>query len=156
MVAGLAALAGVGGFFTVDALGSWRDSASAFAAIRDRSPESYIGHYMCAKVEDASGDAAGAHAEYATAIALVPHNAALLYMAGANALRLHDEAEARMLIGRAVTLEPAHARARTALIGLVLRDGDTAQARVLLRPGLSLDSTQRAWRRQLAALDSRP
>ena len=156
MVAGIGALAGVGAFFTVDALGSWRNSASAFAAIRDRSPDSYIGHYMCAKVADAAGDATGARTEYAMAVTLAPHNAALLYMAGANALRLHDEPEARRLIGRAVTLEPEHARARTALVGLVLRDGDSAQARALLRTGLALDSTQRSWRIQLAKLEGQP
>ena len=72
LMAGMGLLAGLGAVFTIGSLSSWRDSPTAFAAIRDRSPTSYIGHFMMAKVEDASGDAAGAHAEYAIAIALCP------------------------------------------------------------------------------------
>ncbi len=155
VVAGIGVLAGMGAVFTIGALGSWRDSPTAFAAIRDRSPTSYIGHFMVAKVEDASGDAARAHAEYAIAVALVPHHASLLYMAGANAMRVHDPTEARALLTRALTLEPNAARARTALVGVVLRDGDTASARGLLRDGLALDPSQRTWQDQLRALGVR-
>jgi Tfp pilus assembly protein PilF len=153
-VTGFAALWAFSVWFTVDSLGSWLDSPTAFAAIRDRSPTSYVGHYMCAKVEDAAGQVARARDEYAIAVALVPHNADILFMAGANAERTHDDARARELMTQAVTLEPDRARARTALVGVLLRQADTAGARALLQSGLALDSTQRGWRDRLAQLDA--
>jgi protein O-mannosyl-transferase len=155
VVAGMGAVSALGIWFTIDSLGRWLDSPTAFAAIRDRSPTSYVGHYMCAKVEDAAGETARAQAEYATAVALVPHNADILFMAGANAERAHDQERARELLTRAVTLEPDRSRARTALIGVALHQADTAAARTLLEAGLALDSTQRVWRDQLAKLGRR-
>jgi hypothetical protein len=136
VVGGLGAVAAVGAVLAIEAQGAWRDSPTAFVAIRDRSPSSYVGHYMVAEARDAAGDAAGAALEYAAAVALTPHHAPLLYMAGANALRQRDTATAFTLISRAVALRPDGARARTALVGLDLRRGDTAAARVLLQDGL--------------------
>jgi hypothetical protein len=152
VVAGAGALAAMGAAIAVRAVGAWRDTPTAFAAIRDRSPTSYVGHFMCAEARDAAGDPRGARDEYAAAIALTPHHAPLLYMAAANALRLRDTAAARALLARAVTLEPDPPRPRTALIALYLDHGDTVAARQLLRDGLARDSTQRQWRSELQGL----
>jgi protein O-mannosyl-transferase len=156
VMAGAGALAAIGGAIgaaiAVRASAVWRDTPTAFAAIRDRSPTSYVGHFMCAEAKDATGDPRGARAEYAAAIALTPHHAPLLYMAAANALRLHDTAAARMLLARAVALRPDPPRPRTALIALDLEHGDTVAARQLLRDGLARDSTQRQWRSELQGL----
>jgi hypothetical protein len=152
IVAGAALVTAMGAVFTVQSLSAWHDSRAAFDAIRDRSPTSFIGHYMVAKARDVDGDPAGAQVEYARAVALTPHNAALLYMAGANALRLRDTDQAMTLIGRAVALDPTRARARTALAGLTLARGDTAGAVALLHEGIALDSTQRTWKAMLGGL----
>jgi hypothetical protein len=151
-VAGALAVAAVGTYFTVDSLGAWHDSRSAFVAIRDRSPTSFIGHYMVAKVYDVDGHAAAAHAEYQEAMALTPHNAPLLFMAGSNEVRLHDTTAAINLIGQSLALSPTGARARTALATLTLIRGDTASAIRLLQDGLALDSTQRTWRGMVGQL----
>jgi protein O-mannosyl-transferase len=151
-VALAAVVTAAGTMFTVASLGAWHDSRSAFIAIRDRSPTSFIGHYMVAKVYDVDGDPAAAHLEYARALALTPHNSPLLYMAGANDFRLHDTTAAIDLITQSVALGPTHARARTALATLKLERGDTATAVRLLREGLALDSTQRTWRAMLEGL----
>jgi len=138
--------------FTERSLSAWRDSPSAFAAIRDRSPTSYVGHYTSAEVRDNAGDGPGAQREYAIAVSLTPHNPAVLYMAAANDIRMRDTAAALTLLTRSLALRPGGARTRTALIGLDLRRGDTAAARSLLRDGVALDSTARIWRAQLAKL----
>ncbi len=151
-VAGAALIMATGAVFTVSSLGAWRDSQTAFTAIRDRSPASFIGHYMVAKVEDSQGDAQAAGIEYAHALALTPHNAPLLYMAGANALRRRDTTAAFALLSRSVTLGPTSARARTALATLTLTLGDTATAIRLLRAGLALDPTERVWQMELRHL----
>jgi len=148
-VAGAVAVTALGTVFTVNSLGAWHDSRSAFVAIRDRSPTSFIGHYMVAKVLDVDGNPQAAHLEYQRAIALTPHNAPLLFMAGANEVRLRDTTAAIDLIAQALTLGPNRARARTALATLTLGRGDTATAVRLLRDGLALDSTQRTWRGML-------
>jgi hypothetical protein len=136
-------------WFTEGSLGSWKDSPAAFAAIRERSPSSYLGHFTMAELRDRANDPLGAQREYAIAAGLTPHNAAVLYMAAANAIRLRDTTRALGLLTRAVALRPDGARTRTALVGLELRRGDTASARVQLRDGLAIDSTQRAWREEL-------
>lgn len=156
LVLGAGLVTTTGAVFAVQSLGSWRDSRTAFVAIRDRSPESFIGHYMVAKVVDADGDAAGAGVEYARAVALTPHHAALLYMAGANALRRRDTAAAFAMISRSVALGPRSARARTALVTLTLLRGDTTSAIRLLRQGLALDPTERVWAGMLGGLRPTP
>lgn len=155
IVASVVALTALGAAFAVMAEGAWRDSPTAFAAIRDRSPTSYVGHYMWARLLDMEGDPHNAEREYAAALALTPHHPGLLYMAAGNALRLGDTAGAYALLTRAVTLGPDRARARTALVGLALRRADTTAAASLLRDGLARDSTQRGWRRMLNCLEKR-
>ncbi len=149
MVGASAALAAIGLVFMENSLGAWRDSPTAFAAIRDRSPTSYVGHYTSAEVRDLAGDPRGAQREYAIAVGLTPHNPAVLYMAAANAFRMGDTSRAIAWLTQAVVLRPTGARARTALIGLDLRRGDTVTARTLLRDGVTLDSTQREWQAEL-------
>src|SRR5579883_550963 len=127
-------------------------AVTAVTAIGDRSPSSFIGHYMCAEAADDSGHVAAAGVEYAAAVALAPHHASLLYRAGANALRRQDTALAHTLLARAVGLDPGHIRARAALAALDLRAGDTTTAVSLLRDGLARDSTQRTWRIALHTL----
>jgi hypothetical protein len=134
---------------TEGSLGSWKDSPAAFAAIRERSPSSYLGHFTMAELRDRANDPLGAQREYAIAAGLTPHNAAVLYMAAANAIRLRDTTRALGLLTRAVTLRPDGARTRTALVGLELRRGDTASARTQLRDGLAIDSAQHVWREEL-------
>jgi protein O-mannosyl-transferase len=151
-VMGAAAMTAMGAMFTMASLGAWHDSRTAFVAIRDRSPDSFIGHYMVAKVYDSEGDKIGAATEYGRALALTPHNAPLLYMAGASALRRRDTATAVKLITRSVALGPTSARARTALAALDLVRGDTLAAIQLLRAGLALDPTVRVWRDMLHTL----
>lgn len=152
VVSGLGATAAVGAVLAVEAQSAWRDSPAAFEAIRERSPQSYVGHYMVAEARDAAGDAGGASREYAVAVALTPHHGPLLFMAGANALRRRDTAAAFSLLSRSVALRPDDARARTILVGLDLHRGDTTAACALLREGLDRDSTQREWRSQLNRL----
>jgi hypothetical protein len=143
------AVAAMGLWFTVGSLSAWKDSPSAFEAIRERSPSSYLGHFTTAELRDRANDPLGAAREYAIAAALTPHNAAVLYMAAANAIRLRDTTRALGLLTRAVALRPDGARTRTALVGIELERGDTASARAQLRDGLVIDSTQRAWREEL-------
>jgi len=152
---GMLLVAATGAVITVESLGAWHDSRSAFAAIRDRSPSSYIGHYMVAKVDDIDGNARAAHDEYQRAVALTPHNPALLYMAGANDLRLRDTAAALDLFNRAVALGPMRERTRTALATLTLIRGDTVGAVRILTDGLALDSTQRTWRDLIRRIEGR-
>lgn len=149
MVGASAVVAAAGLAFTERSLDAWRDSPTAFAAIRDRSPTSYLGHFTSAELRDRAGDPRGAQAEYAIAVALTPHNPAVLYMAAANALRVRDTTAALTMLTQAVALRPDGARARTALVGLELRRGDTASARARLREGLAIDSSQREWREEL-------
>ncbi len=149
VVAAAGAVAALGLWCTVGSLGAWKDSPAAFAAIRERSPSSYLGHFTTAELRDRAGNAIGAEREYAIAADLTPHNAAVLYMAAANAIRLRDTSRALGLLTRAVALRPDGARTRTALVGLELQRGDTASARIQLRDGLAIDSTQRAWREEL-------
>lgn len=149
VVAAAAAVAAVGLWFTVSSLSAWKDSPAAFAAIRERSPSSYLGHFTTAELRDRRDDPLGAEREYAIAVDLTPHNAAVLYMAAANAIRLRDTTRALALLTRSVALRPDGARTRTALVGLELQRGDTASARSQLRDGLAIDSTQRAWREEL-------
>jgi hypothetical protein len=143
------AVAAMGLWFTVGSLSAWKDSPSAFEAIRERSPSSYLGHFTTAELRDRANDPLGAAREYAVAATLTPHNAAVLYMAAANAMRLRDTTRALGLLTRAVALRPDGARTRTALVGIELGRGDTASARAQLRAGLAIDSTQRAWREEL-------
>jgi hypothetical protein len=152
LVVGVALLTAVGSWIAADSIPSWHDSRAAFEAIRVRSPHSFIAHYMAAKVRDIDGDPTGAAAQYDTALALAPDHGSVLYMAGANALRLRDTARALTLLSRSVAVEPMHYRARTALARLTLDRGDTATALALLRDGLALDSTQRGWRAEVERL----
>jgi protein O-mannosyl-transferase len=152
MLGASALVAGIGLVFMETALGAWRDSPTAFAAIRERSPTSYVGHYTSAEVRDLAGNPQGAQREWAIAVRLTPHNPAVLYMAATNAFRLRDTSRALTLLTQSVALRPTGPRARSALIGLDLRRGDTAAARTLLRDGLVLDSTQREWRAELQAI----
>jgi protein O-mannosyl-transferase len=145
--AGVVATTGL--WFTVSSLSAWKDSPAAFAAIRERSPSSYLGHFTTAELRDRAGDPLGAGQEYAIAVDLTPHNAAVLYMAAANAIRLRDTSRALRLLTRAMALRPDGARTRTALVGLELQRGDTSSARTQLRDGLAIDSSQRAWREEL-------
>ncbi len=151
-VAGAVAVTTMGAMFSIASLGAWHDSNTAFVAIRDRSPGSFIGHYMVAKVDDSEGNQAGAAREYERALALTPHNPPLLYMAGASALRRHDTTTAMALITRSVALGPSSARARTALATLDLVRGDTLDAVQLLRAGLAIDPSVRVWRHTLHTL----
>ncbi len=153
-VVGAATIMAMGAVFGVESLSAWHDSESAFTAIRDRSPESFIGHYMVAKVDDSHGDAASAGIEYARALALTPHNPPLLYMAGANALRRRDTTAAFALLSRSVALGPTGARARTALATLTLSRGDTAAAIRLLQAGVALDPSERVWEMELRRLET--
>ena len=149
VVGAAGAMAAVGLWFTIGSLGAWKDSPAAFAAIRDRSPSSYLGHFTMAELRDRAGDPLGAEREYAIAVDLTPHNAAVLYLAAADALRLRDTTRALGLLTRAMALRPDGARTRTALVELELQRGDTTSARSHLRDGLAIDSTQRAWREEL-------
>jgi hypothetical protein len=149
VVGAAGAVAALGFWFTTRSLGAWKDSPAAFAAIRERSPSSYLGHFTTAELRDRASDPLGAAREYAIAVDLTPHNAAVLYMAAGNAIRLRDTTRALGLLTRALVLRPDGARARTALVALEIGRGDTAIARTQLRAGLAIDSTQRAWREEL-------
>jgi hypothetical protein len=153
VVGAAGAVATVGLWFTTASLSAWKDSPAAFAAIRERSPSSYLGHFTTAELRDRAGDPAGAEREYAIAVDLTPRNAAVLYMAAANAIRLRDTSRALGLLTRAMALRPDGARIRTALVGLELQRGDTASARTQLRDGLAIDSTQRVWREELKKIE---
>ena len=72
----------------------WRDSTTAFAAIRERAPTSYRGYYLEADAERGRREVASAHHDYEQAIDRFSGDIALLHHAGLNALAAHDTAAA--------------------------------------------------------------
>jgi len=138
---------------TVNSVAVWRDSSAVFAAIRSRAPASYKGYALSAAASDDAGDHAGARLYYARALALFSLDPAVLENAGANALVGGDTAEALACFRRAVALDSSGLRARTSLAGLLIRRGDSAEARALLTDGLRRSPDQRTWRQMLGGLE---
>lgn len=147
------AVAGAAILFTEISIPMWRDTPSAFAAIRARSPDSYRGYSLVASRETTAGHTAAARADYEAAIDRFSHDPVVLYQAGANALRSGDTAVAIRRLSASVAVDSTLLRARTALVMLCLRGGDTTRARALLVDGLRIAPGQRAWR---ATLDRLP
>jgi protein O-mannosyl-transferase len=146
--------------YTLQTVGVWHDSRSVFTAMIDRSPTSYRGYYLLGSYnrshnpERAVAVWADAQRDYSTAISLFDGDPGLFYEAAINALELGDTARALAWLDQSVEHDPHQTRARTTLILLHLRRGETAHAQSLLQAGLSLQPDQRAWRKMLDSLNA--
>jgi tetratricopeptide (TPR) repeat protein len=138
---------------TVNGVPTWRDSTAVFAAIRNRAPASYKGYALSAAASDDAGDHSGARLYYSRALELFSLDPTVLENAGINALTVRDTVEALTCFRRALALDSTGLRARTSLAGLLIRRGDSAEARALLTEGLRRSPDQRTWRHMLTALD---
>jgi len=147
------AVAGAAILFTEISIPTWRDTPSAIAAMRERAPDSYRSYYLMARRETRAGQMGAASEDYRAAIGRFSHDPMLLYHAGVNALQRGDTAIAQQWLGESVVTDSMLLRARTALVMLSLRRGDTAGARALLVTGLRIAPDQRSWR---ATLDRLP
>lgn len=146
------AVAAVAIFFTETSIPAWHDTHAAVAAMRTRAPDSYRGYYLLAGQEAESGRTAAAHKDYGAAIGRFSHDPMLLYHGGINALRAGDTTTAARWLAGSVGADSNFVRARTALIMLELRHGDSATARSLLVDGLRLDPGERMWRTMLGKM----
>lgn len=108
IVVGVLAMAGAGRTWTRTP--SWRDSRSFALQLLEDHPESYRGHWVAARVLQASGDLAAAEREYAVARSIYAGDAAMLREAAAVTLALGRGDDARRLQTSADSLVLARAR----------------------------------------------
>ncbi len=152
MIAGAGVFAFFALAFSQASIPIWRDSATAFAAIRERAPTSYRGYYLEADAERGRREVAAAHHDYGLAIDRFSGDIALLHHAGLNALAAHDTAAALRWLSRALAIDSTQLTPRTDLAQLYLHRGDTLDARKLLQDGVRIEPDQRTWRQLLASI----
>ncbi len=103
---------------TVAAVPMWRSTEGVIAAMVERAPTSYWGHYQAGRRRLDRGDLDGAAAELARARALFPNDANLALDAATVALRRQDRVAATRFASDAVALAPSNDRARALLSAL--------------------------------------
>lgn len=134
-VGALLAILAVSAVDTLRAIPIWSDTASVFAAMRERAPASYRGYALSATESDIAGDHATARRYYAQAFGLFSKDPEMLRDASANALLMGDTATALTYLGKAMSADRGDTLARSALAGLLAQRGDTAGARHLRSDG---------------------